>query len=70
MNKKLVAIGIGIAIGIAIVITLILMTIPLSTTQENTNETNMPSTNATQKPVITGRHITVNLNETIPLSSK
>ena len=70
MNKKLVAIGIGIAIVVAIVIMLILMTVPLSTTQENTNQSNIQSTNATQKPVIIGKHITVNLNETIPLSSR
>ncbi len=68
MNKKLIAIGIGIAIVVAVIF---LMTIPLSKTYpENTSQPTIQPTNATQKPVVTGKHVTVNLNETIPLSSR
>lgn len=68
MNKKLIGLGIGIVIVIAIII---LMTVPLSKiSPENPNQPNIPITNETPKPITTGKHFTVNLNETIPLSSK
>lgn len=68
MNKKLIGVGIGIAIAIVIVI---LIEVPSYKTHvENTNQSNTQLTNATQKPLVTGKHFTVELNESMSLSTR
>lgn len=67
MNKKLVGIGIGVAIAVALVIFLGMPSYKAPV--ENINQSNTQIPNAT-KPVVTGRHITVELNESMPMSTR
>ncbi|MEO9276639.1 MAG: hypothetical protein ABI340_02500 [Nitrososphaera sp.] len=65
MDKKLIGIGIGIVIAIAIIAISSYKTLP----EDVQNPPNEILPNATQKQV-TGKHITVELNESMSLSTR